>query len=54
METESLLETHALLSDQVGLERLEQAEAPVARGETTARNEMAEIIGGRRRRDRSG
>ena len=50
----SLLETLALLSDRVGRERLQEAEAAVARGETTTRDEMAEIIEARRHRDRSG
>lgn len=50
---ESLLETLALLDDRTGRERLEEAEAAVARGETTTRDEMAEIIEARRRRDRS-
>jgi hypothetical protein len=53
METDSLLETLALLGDAVGLERLEEAQAAVAQGETTTRNEMAEIIQRRRRHDRS-
>jgi antitoxin YefM len=50
---ESLLETLALLDDQTGRERLAEAEAAVARGETTTRDELAEIIEARRRRDRS-
>lgn len=50
---ESLLETLALLDDQVGRERLAEAEAAVARGELATRNEMAEIMEARRRRDTS-
>ena len=49
----SLLETLALLGDRVGRERLEEAEAAVARAQTTTRDEVAEIIGTRRRRDPS-
>jgi antitoxin YefM len=50
---ESLLETLALLDDQVGRERLAEAEAAVARGELATRDEMAEIMEARRRRDTS-
>ena len=50
---ESLLETLALLDDQTGRERLEEAEAAVARGEASTRDEVAEIMDARRRRDRS-
>ena len=49
----SLLETLALRSDRVGRERLEEAEAAVARGQTTTRDEIAEIIEARRHRDPS-
>ncbi len=51
---ESLLETLSLLDDQVGRERLAEAEAAVARGELATRDEMAEIMEARRRRDASG
>ena len=51
---ESLLETLSLLDDQVGRERLAEADASVARGEYATRDEMAEIMEARRRRDASG
>jgi prevent-host-death family protein len=50
---ESLLETLSLLDDQVGRERLAEAEAAVARGELATRDEMAETMEARRRRDTS-
>jgi antitoxin YefM len=51
---ESLLETLSLLDDQVGRERLAEAEAAVARGELATRDEMAEIMEARRGRDACG
>jgi antitoxin YefM len=50
---ESLLETLSLLDDQAGLQRLAEAEAAIARGDYTTRDEMAEIMKARRRRDQS-
>jgi prevent-host-death family protein len=50
---ESLLETLSLLDDQVGRERLAEAEEAVARGAVATRDEMAEIMEARRRRDPS-
>jgi antitoxin YefM len=50
---ESLLETLSLLDDQVGRERLAEAEEAVARGELATRDEMAEIMEARHRRDTS-
>jgi len=50
---ESLLETLALLDDQVSRERLAEAEAAVARGEYATRDEVAEIMEARRRHDTS-
>jgi antitoxin YefM len=50
---ESLIETLALLDDRAGRERLAEAEDAVARGEYTTRDELAEIMEARRRRDRS-
>ncbi len=48
---ESLLETLSLLDDQVGRDRLAEADAAVSRGEFATRDEMAEIMEARRRRD---
>ncbi len=50
---ESLLETLSLLGDQVGHERLAEADAAVSRGELATHDEMAEIMEARRRRDTS-
>jgi antitoxin YefM len=50
---ESLLETLALLDDQVGRERLAEAEEAVAQGELATRDEMAGIMEARRTRDTS-
>jgi prevent-host-death family protein len=50
---ESLVETLALLDDHAGHERLEEAEAAVERGEAGTRDEIAEIMDARWRREHS-
>jgi prevent-host-death family protein len=52
-DLESLEATIELLSDPAAMTRIQEAEAALARGETTSAEEMAQIMAQRRARDRA-
>jgi len=52
-DLESLEATIELLSDPAAMARVREAEAALARGETTSAEEMASLMAARRARDRA-